>query len=64
MAKASNKKVKITQTGSMINRPLRQKKTIQALGLGRISKSVEVEYTPQIQGMVNKVSHLVTVTDI
>ena len=52
-------KVKITQIRSTIGRPARQKKTIQALGLGRISKSVEVENTPQIAGMVNKVAHLV-----
>lgn len=64
MAKASSKKVKITQTGSLIKRPERQKRTIQALGLGRINKSVEVAYTPQIAGMVNKVSHLVTVTEV
>ena len=55
-------KVKITQVRSTINRPKRQKLTIEALGLGRINKSVDVELTPQIQGMVDKVSHLVTVS--
>lgn len=57
-------KVKITQYKSVIDRPSRQKLTIKALGLGKIDKSVEVELTPQIQGMVNKVSHLVVVTHI
>lgn len=57
-------KVKITQVRSLIDRPKDQKLTIQALGLGRINKSVEVENTPQIIGMVNKVSHLVTVTEL
>ncbi|MCA4896066.1 MAG: 50S ribosomal protein L30 [Cytophagales bacterium] len=57
-------KVKITQTRSMIKRPDTQQRTIQSLGLGRINKSVEVEYTPQIQGMVKKVSHLVSVTEL
>jgi large subunit ribosomal protein L30 len=57
-------KVKITQTRSLIDRPKDQKLTIQALGLGRISKSVEVEATPQIKGMISKVSHLVTVTEL
>jgi large subunit ribosomal protein L30 len=57
-------KVKITQTRSLIDRPKDQKLTIQALGLGRISKSVEVEATPQIKGMINKVSHLITVTEL
>jgi large subunit ribosomal protein L30 len=57
-------KVKITQTRSMIKRPETQQLTIKSLGLGRINRSVEVEYTPQIQGMVKKVSHLVSVTEL
>ncbi len=57
-------KVKITQVRSLIKRPKNQKLTIQALGLGRINKSVEVEKTPQIAGMINKVNHLVTVTEL
>ncbi len=55
------KKVKITQTRSMIKRPETQQRTIQALGLGRVNQSVEVEYTPQIEGMVRKVGHLLSV---
>jgi large subunit ribosomal protein L30 len=54
-------KIKITQTKSTIDRPKDQKATITALGLGRISKFVVVENTPQIAGMVNKVNHLVKV---
>ena len=54
-------KVIITQTKSTINRPQYQKRTIKALGLGRISKSVEKELTPQIEGMIKKVDHLVSV---
>ncbi len=57
-------KVRITQVSSVIDRPKRQKLTIQALGLGKINRSVEVEYTPQIAGMVNAVNHLVTVTEL
>ncbi|TAH26183.1 MAG: 50S ribosomal protein L30 [Cytophagales bacterium] len=57
-------KVKITQVRSLIDRPSVQRKTIQALGLGRINKSVEVQLTPQIQGMINHVSHLITVKAI
>jgi large subunit ribosomal protein L30 len=57
-------KVKITQVKSTIDRPQKQKLTIKALGLGKINKSVEVEYTPQIVGMVNKVNHLVTVQEL
>jgi large subunit ribosomal protein L30 len=57
-------KVKITQRRSVINRPKNQKLTIKALGLGRIDRSVEVEATPQILGMIRKVNHLVTVTEL
>ena len=58
------KKVRITQVRSTIGRPERQKRTIKALGLGKINKSKEVEVTPQIEGMINKVSHLITVTEL
>jgi large subunit ribosomal protein L30 len=57
-------KVKITQTRSTIKRPETQLRTIQSLGLGKVHSSVEVEYTPQIKGMVSKVSHLVSVTEL
>ncbi|MCB0505168.1 MAG: 50S ribosomal protein L30 [Cyclobacteriaceae bacterium] len=57
-------KVRISQVRSIIKRPNDQKLTIKALGLGKINKSVEVEYTPQIAGMVKKVSHLVSVTEL
>ena len=54
-------KVRISQVRSTIKRPKKQKLTIQALGLGRINKTVDVELTPQIQGMINKVNHLISV---
>ena len=57
-------KVKITQIRSTIKRPRTQLLTIESLGLGRRDQSVEVEYTPQIQGMVKKVSHLVSVKEL
>lgn len=56
-------KIKITQVRSTIDRPKKQKATIKALGLGRISKSVVHTATPQILGMVAKVSHLVAVEE-
>ncbi|GHA69908.1 50S ribosomal protein L30 [Pontibacter akesuensis] len=56
-------KVTITQVKSIIDRPKSQKLTIKALGLGKISKSVSVEYTPQIAGMVKKVHMLVDVKE-
>lgn len=57
-----SKKIVITQTRSIIKRPQDQQRTVKALGLGKINKSVEVEPTPQILGMVNKVKHLVSVS--
>jgi large subunit ribosomal protein L30 len=57
-------KLKITQIKSKIDRPKRQKDTLKALGLKKINQSVEHEVTPQIQGMVNKVLHLVRVEEI
>lgn len=56
-------KIKITQVKSTIDRPKDQKATIIALGLGKISKVKVVENTPQIAGMVKKVSHLVKVEE-
>lgn len=55
------KKIKITQVRSKIGRPLRQKRTLEALGLKRIRQTVEHNATDQIIGMVAKVKHLVTV---
>jgi large subunit ribosomal protein L30 len=57
-------KVRIKQLRSVIDRPARQKATIKALGLGKINRTVEVEYTPQIAGMINKVTHLVSVEQL
>jgi large subunit ribosomal protein L30 len=57
-------KVQITQTRSMIKRPETQQRTMKALGLGKINKSVEVELTPQIAGMISKVNHMVTVKEL
>jgi large subunit ribosomal protein L30 len=57
-------KVKITQVKSLIKCPKNQRATAVALGLGKINKSVEVEFTPQIAGMVQKVAHLVLVEQL
>ena len=58
------KKIKVTQVKSIIDRPDRQKRTVEALGLKKLNSSVEVEATPQILGMVRKVSHLVKVEEL
>ena len=57
-------KVLITQKKSTIKRPENQKRTIQALGLGKINRSVEKELTPSIRGMIKTVNHLVEVKEL
>lgn len=57
-------KIKITQIKSVIDRSERQKRTMQALGLNKMNKSVEVEATPAIIGMVRKVNHLVAIESL
>lgn len=56
-------KIVVTQIRSSIGRPKRQKETIKALGLKKLNNPVEHEATPQILGMVKKVSHLVSVEE-
>lgn len=58
------KKLKITKVKSVIDRPERQKRTMEALGLRKVNASVELDATPQILGMVRKVNHLVKVEEI
>jgi large subunit ribosomal protein L30 len=57
-------KIKITQVKSGIDRSERQKRTLVALGLRKMLATVEVEATPQILGMVEKVHHLVKVEEL
>ncbi len=54
-------KIRIKYIKSKIGSTERQKRTLQALGLGKLNSSVEKEATPQILGMVSKVQHLVVV---
>jgi large subunit ribosomal protein L30 len=54
-------KIRITQVRSKIHTTERQKRTLIALGLKKVNASVEVEATPQILGMVDKMAHLVKV---
>lgn len=55
--------IKIKQIKSRIGAPVDQKRTLQALGLHKISQVVEVEDKPEILGMIRKVHHLVTVVE-
>lgn len=57
-------KIRVTQIRSKIGSTKRQKKTLEALGLKKMHRSVEVEATPQIVGMVYKVKHLVKVEEL
>lgn len=57
-------KVAITQVRSVIKRPARQKDTMRSLGLTRIGRTVEFELTPVVQGMIDRVAHLVKVEEV
>lgn len=57
-------KIRITIVKSATDRPKRQKATMNALGLRKMNRSVELEATPQILGMVRAVQHLVKVENI
>ena len=58
------KKLKITQTRSIIDQIEPQKRTIKALGLGRPQYAVVKNDTPQMRGMLRKVAHLVRVEEV
>lgn len=58
------KKLELTLTRSVIGRSEKQKATIKALGLGKTGSSVVVEENAAIAGMINKVSHLITIKEV
>jgi len=51
--------IKIKQVKSGIGHPVRQKRTLQALGFRKLNQVIEKEVTPQTLGMINKVAHLI-----
>ncbi len=55
--------IKVKQVKSKIGAPKDQKATLMALGLHKISQVVELEDTPAVRGMINKVHHLVCIVD-
>ncbi|WP_033827271.1 50S ribosomal protein L30 [Bacillus andreraoultii] len=57
------KNIEITLTRSLIGRPQDQRDTVKALGLRKMHQTVVKEDNPAIRGMINKVSHLVTVKE-
>ena len=56
-------KIKITQIKSKIGSTVRQKRTLEALGLKKMHQTVELEATPQVLGMVKKLNHLLSVEE-
>lgn len=57
------KKIKIKQIGSAIRKPQDQKATLIGLGLNKMHRVRELEDSPSVRGMINKVKHLVQVLD-
>ena len=58
------KKVKITQIKSTIDRSKKQKDTMIALGIRKMNHSIEKELSPQVEGMINKIAHLLKIEEI
>lgn len=60
----ANGKIRVTQIGSAIGRRADQRATLIGLGLNKMHRTKDLEDTPSVRGMVNKVSHLVKVEEI
>ena len=60
---AEGKKIRITQTKSSNGRLQSHKDTLRGLGLRRIRHSVELNDTPEVRGMINKVAYMISVED-
>jgi large subunit ribosomal protein L30 len=60
----SDKKIRITQISSGFGRKPGQQATLVGLGLNKIGKNVELNATPEVLGMVNKVKHLLKVEEL
>ncbi|MEX2454315.1 MAG: 50S ribosomal protein L30 [Rhodospirillaceae bacterium] len=63
MADGAKKTVTVTQTGSPIGRPPDQRATLIGLGLNKMHRTRELEDTPAVRGMIDKVKHLLRVED-
>jgi large subunit ribosomal protein L30 len=57
------KTIIVKQIGSPIRRPAKQRQTLVGLGLNKMHKTRELEDTPSVRGMVNKISHLVEIVE-
>jgi large subunit ribosomal protein L30 len=56
-------KIKFTQIKSGIGSTKRQKRTLEALGIKKLHNTVELEASPQVEGMINKVKHLLRIEE-
>ena len=56
-------KIKVTQTGSPIRRTDDQRATLIGLGLNKMHRTVEIEDSPEVRGMIRAVRHMVTVAE-
>lgn len=63
MSSKSNKKIKVILKKSPIGRLPNHRKSVSGLGLRKIGQQVEVEDTPSIRGMINKVSYMLEVIE-
>ncbi len=63
MADAKKATLRVTQIGSPIRRPKDQRATLVGLGLNKMHRTRELEDTPSVRGMINKVKHLVRVEE-
>jgi len=63
MADDRSRKIRVTQTGSPIGRRKDQRATLIGLGLNKLNRSRELEDTPSVRGMIDKVRHLVAVEE-
>ena len=61
MADKNNNRLKVTQTGSPIGRQKSQRETLKGLGLNKMHKTRDLEDTPSVRGMINKVNYLVRI---
>ncbi|MBM4314791.1 MAG: 50S ribosomal protein L30 [Deltaproteobacteria bacterium] len=58
------KQLKITLVKSYIGRPEAQRRVLRGMGLGKINKTVLLNDTPEIRGMIRKVIHLVAAVEV
>ena len=57
------KTIVVKQIGSPIRRPAKQRATLIGLGLNKMHKTRELEDTPAVRGMINKISHMVEIVE-